>query len=62
MAQYRIYCLDAGGKISFAEELDAANDKEAIAKTRALKRRALKCEVWKGTKLVATLDTQDLAD
>jgi hypothetical protein len=61
MPDYRIYCLDGAGTISFAEELSASSDEEAIAKAHQLKRKTLKCEVWRGRKLVATLSTQDLA-
>jgi len=60
MPDYRIYCLDGAGKISFAEELSASSDEEAIAKAHRLKQKALKCEVWQGRRLVATLSAKDL--
>jgi hypothetical protein len=60
MGGYRIFCLDGAGRISFAEEIFADDDEEAIAKTRELKRNTLKCEVWSGTRLVAKLDAHDL--
>jgi hypothetical protein len=62
MPDYRIYCLDGAGKISFAEELIASSDDEAITKAHRLKQKALKCEVWQGRRLVATLSTQGLAE
>jgi hypothetical protein len=62
MPDYGIYCLDAAGKISFAEELIASSDEEAIAEAHRLKQKALKCEVWQGRRLVVTLSTQDLAE
>jgi hypothetical protein len=62
MPDYRIYCLDGAGKISFAEELIAGSDEEAIAKARQLKRKTRKCEVWQGPRFVATLNTQDLSE
>lgn len=61
MPDYRIYCLDGAGKISFAEDLRAETDEGAIAKARERKRNTLKCEVWHGAKLIAELDTRDLA-
>ncbi|HJU77909.1 MAG TPA: hypothetical protein VJ597_08305 [Sphingomicrobium sp.] len=62
MAEYRFYCLDGAGRISFAEEIDAANDEEAIAKARELKPDAVKCEIWDDHRLVATLDLRDVAN
>jgi hypothetical protein len=61
MLDYRIYCLDGAGKISFAETINAASDPEAIARAHDMKRHTLKCEVWEGRRLVATLSAQDLA-
>jgi hypothetical protein len=62
MADYRVYCLDRAGRITLAEELSAHSDEDAVAQARALKRHTLKCEVWKGRKLLAKLDAEDLAD
>ena len=61
MGEYRLYCLDGAGRIDLAEVIDASTDAEAVAKARDLKRLTLKCEVWKGNKLVATLNSHDLA-
>jgi hypothetical protein len=60
--EYRIYCLTSAGRIGLAEEIDARTDAEAIDIAHDLKRDTLKCEVWKGNKLVATLDRQDPRD
>ena len=62
MPDYRLYSLDEFGKISFGEELTANRDEDAIAKASDIKRRTLKCEVWQGRRLVATIDAEDLAD
>ena len=62
MVDYRIYCLDGAGHISFAKEMTANTDHEAIAAALSLNKDALKCEVWKGRHLVATLNAQDLSD
>ena len=61
MPDYRIYCLDGAGKIDFAQELSANSNQEAIAKAQQLYRKTLKCEIWQGRRLVATLNSQDLA-
>jgi hypothetical protein len=41
--------------------IHASTDEEAVAKARVLKRHTLKCEVWQGHRLVATLTADDLA-
>ena len=61
MGEYHVYCLDADGRIDLAEIIHANNDEEAIAKACDLKRLTLKCEVWRGKQLVATLNSHDLA-
>ena len=61
MVSYRLYCMDGEGHIHFAEELEASNDEEAVRKAHDLKRHSLKCELWRGERLVATLDERDLA-
>ena len=61
MPSYRLYCLDSDGQISFAEYIEAEDDGDAVRQARSLKRAARKCEVWQGNRLVASLDTNDLA-
>jgi hypothetical protein len=51
MQEYRIYCLDGEGKISKADEIELADDAEAMAYARALDHDA-PCEVWNGNRLV----------
>jgi hypothetical protein len=60
-SEYRLYCLDALGRISMAEWIDAENDQDAIQQAQLLKRDAMKCEVWIGSRLIARLDADDLA-
>jgi hypothetical protein len=62
MANYRLYCLDGAGLISMAEWIEADGDDDAVAQARSLKRNGQKCEVWKKTRLIATLGPDDLAD
>jgi len=61
MAEYRIYCLDAVGKISFADVIQAEDDEQAVAIAHEMKPEARKCEVWIGRRLVASLDENQLA-
>ena len=61
MLRYRVYCLDAAGRIDFAEVLLAADDSDAVVKARATHNGARKCEIWQGKRLVASLDVDDLA-
>jgi hypothetical protein len=61
MQHYRLYCLDGVGGISLAEWIEAADDSNAIKQAQEIKRGALKCEVWLGKLLVATLDGQALS-
>ena len=60
MVAYRLYCMDGTGHIHYAEPLEAVDDKEAIHKAHDLKMHAVKCEVWRCDRLVATLNVQDL--
>ena len=61
MQHYRLYCLDGIVSISLAESIDASDDSDAIRQAQEIKRGALKCEVWLGQRLVATLDGEALA-
>jgi len=61
MPSYRLYCLDGAGRISLADWIEADTDEEAVATARKLEHGALKCEVWDGNRLVAKLDSHDLA-
>jgi hypothetical protein len=61
MREYRLYCLNDLGSLDFVETVNAADDRAAIREARNLKRRARKCEVWEGRRLVATSQADDLA-
>ena len=62
MRDYRLYCLDGAGNINLVEWIEAPDDADAIRQAHELKRGALKCEVWLGKRLVATLDSSALSD
>ena len=55
MRDYRLYCLDGAGKITSAEWIDAASDDEAVGIARST-RKAVPCEVWHRTRLVARIE------
>ena len=57
MADYRFYCLDGGGQISFADWIEADTDDDAIEHVRKLKPDAHKCEVWLKDRLVAKISS-----
>jgi hypothetical protein len=61
VAYYRMYSLDGVGHISFAEEIAADSDEEALSMVREMKPNALQCELWEGRRLVAELRRRDLA-
>jgi hypothetical protein len=51
MPTYRLYKLDKAGKYDVSEELDAADDMEAMTLARAMEHPHL-CEVWLARRLV----------
>jgi len=44
------------GKIGLAEWIEAMDDADAIRQAQEMKPGALRCELWLGKKLVATID------
>jgi hypothetical protein len=61
MREYRLYCLNDLGNLDLVDVIIAGDDSAAISRARALKRHARKCEVWEGRRLVASLQSDDLA-
>lgn len=59
MITYRVYCMDGEGRIHLADWIDAKDDVAALQQARALKRDAIKCEVWQKDRLVASLTAGD---
>ena len=55
MPAYRVYCLDGAGKVRAAEWIEAEDDSAAIASARQFK-KAVRCEVWNGQRLVGRVD------
>ena len=54
MSEYRVYCFDHRGKISTSHEFLAADDSEALARTRAMKLET-ECELWNRDRLIAKI-------
>jgi hypothetical protein len=51
---YRYYHQDGDGRIDSADWICAVNDEQAVEQVRAIHPHT-KCEIWKGTRLVAKL-------
>ena len=60
MGGYRIYRLDCACNIELPEWVEAADDEEAVRRASDLSKRARRCEVWRGRRLVAALEGQRL--
>ena len=55
MMDYRLYCYDGAEKVWVTDGIQAESVEKAIAVARSL-RNVVKCEVWQGKHLVATID------
>ena len=60
MPSYRMYSLDADGRIGFPEEIAATDNQEAISQVRKIKPHAKQCEIWEGKRLITSLGLQDV--
>jgi hypothetical protein len=50
---YRYYCLDGMGNLHLADWIVAESDEDAIAQIEA-RHPDGKCEIWRGTQLIAS--------
>jgi hypothetical protein len=57
---YRLYCFDGVGKVWAPDWLHASSDEEAIALAQAMD-VGVKCEIWEGKRLVATIEPRSRA-
>ena len=62
MVAYRVYLLDGANRFTRAEVVEAACDDEAARQARNLLRDFVKCEIWNGEKLVASMSADDLPE
>ncbi len=53
LKDYRLYTLDAQGRIARAEVLSLASEKEALAAARERARTGKPVEVWHGSAMLA---------
>ncbi|MFD1611663.1 hypothetical protein ACFSCW_07610 [Sphingomonas tabacisoli] len=58
MFQYRLFCLDDQGKILHPHVFHAEGDDAALSLARDRQHRQHACELWRGTKLIASLPAQ----
>ena len=58
MPHYRVICYDGADRLWTDDKLHAVDDEQAIALARAMS-NAVKCEIWEGTRLVATTGQGD---
>ena len=54
MPDYRVYCLNAEGHFTAAEEIQARDDGEALVIARSVK-RDVDCELWNGSHFIARI-------
>jgi hypothetical protein len=59
MATYRLYCLDAVGRIAHTRALEASSDQEAVELARQHMAAAARCEVWLSHRMIAKIDGPD---
>jgi hypothetical protein len=57
---YRLYCFDGVGKVWAAEWIHAGSDEEAIHAAHRMD-IGIKCELWEGKRLVATIQSPSRA-
>lgn len=56
---YRVYFLSSEGRIRRAEDIDAANDEDAIQFARELDHRGFSLEIWdRGRRLPITIPSE----
>ena len=58
MVAYRVYLLDGVNRFTRAEVVEATSDEEATRQARNLN-GFVKCEIWNGEKLVASMSADD---
>ena len=61
MAEYRLYCLDARGRIARRHDFEAADDEAAALAARAIDATSA-CELWSGSRKVALLPAKNDSD
>ena len=61
MRSYHLYCMNEWGGISYAEDIDASDDRTALERVREMKPNARIWEIWDDRRLVACIKARNLA-
>lgn len=54
MPEYRLYCVNESGRFASSHEIEAADDRQALAKARAMN-LSVPYELWSRNRLIAKL-------
>ena len=57
MAEYRVYRLDGLSRTTSTEAVDAQSDEEAVKRVQRTMGTTVRCEIWRGNKIVKRLET-----
>lgn len=60
MPEYKLYCLDGGGRITRRHEFEAPDD-EAAARMARDHASGIDCELWSGARKVLLIKAEDAA-
>ena len=56
MAEYRVYRLDGVSRETSTESIEAETDAEAVDRVRFDMGTSIKCEIWRGNRVVERLE------
>lgn len=59
LSDYCVYLLDENRQVTFSQDIEAANDEEAVLKARQMAVQSSRCEVWHRYRLVAKIDQSE---
>lgn len=62
MVEYRVYLLGDVKRFTCAEVVEAVSDEEATRQARKLMQDFVRCEVWKGDRLVARMSADEVPE
>jgi hypothetical protein len=60
MVAYRLYCLNAADRFTRADWIEAEDDQRAVTALAAIRRGAVKCQLWQNSRMVVSFAEQDL--
>lgn len=62
MAEYRVYRLDGVSRKTSAELIEAQTDAEAVDRVLMDMGTSIRCEIWRGNRVVKRLEASPSAD